>query len=152
MDEAKTQAALARGIFRKAERAALGTLAEGGSPYVSLVLVAEAADGAPILLVSDLAEHAKNLSRDPRGALLIDGTGGLADPLTGPRATLMGRLEKSGDARLKAQFVARHPPASVYAGFKDFAIWRMEIERVHLVEGFGRIFWIEGKDFRTAKG
>jgi len=146
-----TPAAIARDLFRKAERAALATLAEGGSSYASLVLVAEAKDGAPVLLISDLAEHAKNLSRDPRGSLLIDGTAALADPLTGPRMTLMGHLAKSGDPDLKARFVARHPSAATYAGFKDFATWRMEVERAHLVEGFGQIYWIEGADFRATK-
>lgn len=146
-----TPAATARALFRQAERAALATLAEGGSPYASLVLVAEAKDGAPVLLISDLAEHAKNLQRDPRGALLVDGTLGLADPLTGPRVTLMGRLAKHPDPTLKARFVARHPSAATYAGFGDFAAWRMAVERAHLVEGFGRIFWIDGADFDAAK-
>jgi putative heme iron utilization protein len=145
--------AKARALLRQASRASLATLLEG-SPYASLVLVAEDEDEdfSPILLLSDLAEHAKNLKRDPRAALLIDGTAGFADsgadPLSGPRVTLIGKIGMSAEPRLKARFLAKHKQAALYAGFKDFAIHRMDVERAHLVEGFGRIDWIEARDFR----
>ena len=57
--------------------------------------------------MSDLAEHSKNIAADPRAALLIDGTAGRTDPLTGPRVTVLGTVEKTEDPRLKARFVAR---------------------------------------------
>jgi hypothetical protein len=137
----------ARNLLRQATRASLATLDAGGAPYASLVLVASDEDAAPILLLSDLAEHAKNLKRDARAALLIDGTAGLADALSGPRVTLMGTLSRGEAARLKPRFLARHPHAAAYAGFGDFACYRMEVARAHLVEGFGRIDWIEAEDF-----
>jgi putative heme iron utilization protein len=138
--------AKARALLRQAQRASLATLLDG-APYASLVLVAEDEDCAPILLLSDLAEHAKNLKRDKRASLLIDGTAGLAEPLAGPRVTLLGSLERSGEKRLKERFLARHPSAAVYAGFGDFACYRMTVARAHLVEGFGRIDWIGAGDF-----
>jgi heme iron utilization protein len=145
--------AKARDLLRQAQRATLATLLDG-APYASLVLVAEDEDGAPILLLSDLAEHAKNLKRDKRASLLIDGTAGLADALAGPRVTLLGSLERSGERRLKSRFLARHPSAAAYAGFGDFACYRMTVARAHLVEGFGRIAWIEAGELfpRGAKG
>jgi heme iron utilization protein len=139
--------AKARALLRQAQRATLATLLDGGAPYASLVLVAGDEDSAPILLLSDLAEHAKNLKRDARAALLIDGTAGLADALAGPRVTLLGSMERSGDQRLKARFLARHQGAATYAGFKDFACYRMHVARAHLVDGFGRIDWIKAADF-----
>jgi putative heme iron utilization protein len=138
--------AKARALLRQAQRASLATLMEG-SPYASLVLVAEDEDCAPVLLLSDLAEHAKNLKRDARASLLIDGSAGLAEPLAGPRVTLIGRMERSGENRLKTRFLDRHPSAATYAGFGDFACYRMNVDRAHLVEGFGRIDWIKGGDF-----
>ena len=137
----------ARALLRNAVRVSLATLDARGAPYASLVLVASDEDAAPILLLSDLAEHAKNLKRDPRASLLIDGTAGFADALSGPRVTLMGSLARGDPARLKPRFLARHPEASLYAGFGDFACYRMEVARAHLVEGFGRIDWIEAEDF-----
>lgn len=140
-----------RGLLRRATRGALATLMAGEPtawPYASLVLVAVDHDASPLLLLSDLADHTKNLRREPRAALLIDGTGGWRDPLAGPRASLLGRIETSADPRHKARFLARHPSAAMYAEFKDFHLFRMAIERAHLVAGFGVIHWMEGDAVR----
>jgi putative heme iron utilization protein len=134
-------AATARALMRRRDRATLATSLDG-APYASLVLTATAADGAPLLLISDLAQHTINIAADPRVALLFDGTGELDEPLTGPRATVLGRAEFGDDAALRARYLARHPSASLYAGFADFHLYRVAIERAHLVAGFGRIDWI----------
>jgi len=139
-----------RRLGRAADRAALASTLADGRPYISLVLLAWDFDGAPLLLLSDLAEHSRNLARDSRQALLIDGTSGLADPLTGPRASLIGKAEPIRDHRLLARFLARHPSAETYAGFADFKLYRVALERAHFVAGFGRIAWIEAKHLALA--
>jgi len=137
----------ARRLVRAADRAALATaMADGAWPYASLVLVACDHDATPILLLSDLADHAKNIAADSRVSLLFDGTAGLEEPLTGARVTVLGRAERSEEPRLKARYLARHPSASRYAGFGDFAIYRVAVERAHLVAGFGRIKWMARAD------
>jgi putative heme iron utilization protein len=144
---------VARRLLRAADRAALATslaggeeAAAGGWPYASLVLLACGHDAAPLLLISDLAEHSKNIADDPRVGLLIDGTAGRVDPLTGPRVTILGTAEKTDDAGLKARFVARHPSAALYADFPDFHLYRVTVARAHFVAGFGRIHWIEAAE------
>ena len=135
-----------RNLVRETSRAGLATLLAGETspaPYVSLVLVALDHDASPLLLLSDLADHTKNLHRDPRAALLFDGTGGWRDPLAGPRASLLGQIQACDDERLKARFLARHPNAAVYVGFTDFHLYRMAVERAHLVAGFGEIHWLD---------
>jgi putative heme iron utilization protein len=77
---------------------------------------------------------------------LFDGTAGLDDPLTGPRASVLGRAERCDDEALLGRFVARHPAAAGYAEFADFRLYRVRIERAHLVAGFGAIDWIDGSD------
>jgi heme iron utilization protein len=146
---AKSQTAPAqqvRELLQAADRAALATSLPAATyqawPYASLVLMAAASDGSPILLLSDLSEHAKNIGADNRVSLLIDGTAGRKDPLTGPRVTLLGRAVRSKDAGLKARFLARQPAAKLYAGFGDFHIYRIEVTQAHFVAGFGRIHWI----------
>lgn len=130
--------------MRAADRATLATgLADSGWPYASLVLVALDHDAAPLLLVSTLAEHTKNFLTDARVSLLFDGTAGLDEPLTGARATVLGRIAKTDHPRHKARFIARHASAEGYAGFRDFACYRVAVERAHLVAGFGMIHWIE---------
>lgn len=140
----------ARRLIRAAERATLATaLARKeapGWPYASLALVACRPDGSPLLLLSDLADHSKNITADSRVSLLFDGTAGLADPLSGPRVTLLGRANETRDAADRARYLARHPSAAHYAGFKDFRLYRIEVARGHLVAGFGRIHWLEASD------
>lgn len=138
-----------RHLVRRLDRAALATALpadraapDGPWPYASLVLVAVDHDLSPILLVSDLAEHARAIAVDDRVSLLFDGTGGLAQPLTGARVTLLGRARRDDDPRLAARFVARHPDAAMYAGFGDFHVYRVALERAHLVAGFGKIHWL----------
>ncbi|MCR6629070.1 MAG: pyridoxamine 5'-phosphate oxidase family protein [Magnetospirillum sp.] len=135
-------------VVRACRKAALATLlAEGGAPYASLVTVAFDVDMAPILLLSGLADHTRNLAADPRVSLLLDGTDGHPNPQTGPRVTLTGRAERClpgpNGERLQARFLARHPGATQYAGFGDFGFWRVMPERAHFVGGFGRAVWFD---------
>lgn len=142
--------AQARDLLRHASTAGLGTIArDGGGPFVSLVLIATDPGGAPILLLSDLAEHSRNIAADDRVSLLIDGTADYEDPLTGPRLTLLGRAARSDHAHHRDCYLARHESAAQYAGFGDFAFYRIAVERGHLVAGFGRIDWIPGADLAT---
>lgn len=134
------------GIARRViegDRAALATLDSEGWPFVSLVLVATDTDGLPLLLLSDLAEHTKNIAADSRASLLFDGTLGMADPLAGPRLTLMGRIEAAPQADALARYLARHPGAAAWARLRDFRLYRLVPTRGHLVAGFGRIAWID---------
>ena len=141
-----------RRLLRSADRAALGTIdgsADGnGAPYVSLVMLATDHDAAPLLLLSDLADHTRNFARDPRVSLLIDGTHGMASPLAGARATLMGRIERATAPHQLERYLARHRHAEGYAGFADFNLYAVRIQRAHLVQGFGKIHWIDGADVR----
>ena len=134
----------ARHLIRTADRAVLATALNGaeGWPYASLVMIALDHAAQPLLLLSDLADHTKNLKADSRASLLIDDTAGLDEPLTGARVSLQGRIAPVEDDALLARYVARHPSASLYAGFKDFRLYRMDVTRAHLVAGFGRIHWI----------
>ena len=142
-----------RDLVRGLDRAALATVlpGEGGAwPYVSLVLAAVDHDLSPILLLSDLAEHTKAIAADGRVSLLFDGTHGLDQPLTGPRVTLVGRAKRTDDPRLARRFLARHPDAEMYAGFRDFHFYRVDVERAHLVAGFGKIRWLSAGELNAA--
>ena len=133
-------AADARTLTRRAFKASLGSLdTPSGAPYASLITVATDLAGAPILLISTLARHTRNLANDPRAAILIDGSGDLADPLQGARLTLSGRAQKVNDEAVKRRFLARLPEAAFYVDFPDFAFWRLAMEGAHYIGGFGRI-------------
>ncbi len=136
--------AQARALVRSRDRGSLATaMKDTGWPYASLVMIACDAAANPLLMISELAEHTQNILSENRVGLLIDGTEGLDNPLTGTRVTLVGRAEKSTDPQHMARYIARHEEAALYAGFADFALYRLEVERVHTVAGFGAIHWIE---------
>ena len=139
-------AVFGRLLARSCTRAALAT-SLNGAPYASLVLITLDLDASPLLLLSDLAQHSRNIAFDPRVSLLLDGTEGQPDPLTGPRLTLLGRALPTDDPRCLARFMSHHPASAAYAGFRDFHLYRVMVERGHLVAGFGRIEWINGGDF-----
>jgi heme iron utilization protein len=141
----------ARRLVRAALKGALATLdRETGHPYASLVLVATEPDGAPVFLISRLALHTRNLEKDPRASLLIDGTDGLGDPLTGGRLTVNGVARRSLSATAKRRFLARHPSAEAYAGFADFAMYSLEATGGHFIGGFGRIVDLPAAALATA--
>src|SRR3954454_19919374 len=100
MDKALPKRATeARRLIRTRGHAALATSLDG-RPYVSLVAVACDHDASPVLLLSDLAQHTRNLWAEPLISLLFEATAGYADPLAGPRLTVLGRVECRDDPRL----------------------------------------------------
>jgi putative heme iron utilization protein len=139
----------ARGLIRRAATAALATIGAADEPAVqgwpanALVTMASAVDGSPILLLSTLAHHTRNILADPRASLLIEETAGFANPQAGPRVSVVGRIERSDDPAHARRFLAHHPAAKAYAGFGDFAFYRLNVERLHYVGGFARARWIE---------
>lgn len=142
-------AATARRLLRVSRQGALGTLmTEGGAPYSSLVAVASDTDGSPLLVVSRLAVHTRNLLAESRVSLLLSDAAA-SDPLQSARIMIAARAEKvSGDALTVARrrYLAAHPSAEIYADFPDFLFVRLRIAGVHLVAGFGRISDLAPRD------
>jgi putative heme iron utilization protein len=139
MAEASEYGTDAKNLIRRGRKAALATTdRESGAPYVSLVAVATGFDGAPLLLISELARHTQNLWADPRASLLFEDVG-LDDPLAGARVSVSGTVAVTESMDDKRRYLARHASAGSFAGFGDFSFWRLEPESAHLVAGFGRI-------------
>src|SRR5215475_2614075 len=101
----------AKKLLREGRTGALATLMPGsGDPYCSLVNVATAADGAPVLLISKLAVHTKNILADPRVSLMIDERKE-GDPLRGGRIMLMGTAVATDDQDVRRRYLDRQPEA-----------------------------------------
>jgi putative heme iron utilization protein len=154
MNETVDRGQLCRRLMRRQAHGVLATsLAQGAQnqPYASLVALACDHDVSPLLLLSDLAQHSRNIAADHRISLLFDGGGEVApgvDPLAQPRLSLLGEAVRSDEPSLLERFVGRHPSAGAYAGFGDFHLYRVTIGRGHLVAGFGRISWVEADELR----
>jgi len=143
---------LARSLLRRSRQGALATLMAGsGDPYCSLANVASFADGSPILLISRLAVHTKNILDDSRVSLMLDERAD-GDPLEGARIMLAGKAEEaSGDdvAVLRRRYLNAHPSAEAFVDFKDFSFFRIKPAGLHLVAGFGRIIDLKPAQFLT---
>ncbi|MEL6233472.1 MAG: DUF2470 domain-containing protein [Pseudomonadota bacterium] len=133
----------ARQFLRTARHAALAVLEPGtGAPLVSRVSVASDADGAPLILISQLSAHFPALDADGRCSLLF-GEPGAGDPLAHPRMSVTARAVRlEGQARIaaRARFLARHPKAELYADFADFAFWRLTPTGAALNGGFAKAY------------
>jgi putative heme iron utilization protein len=140
---------LARSLLRRSRQGALATLVPGsGDPYCSLVNVASASDGSPILLISRLALHTRNILGDPRVSLMLDERAE-GDPLEGGRIMLAGRAEEADEPILRRRYLNAHPSAEVFVNFKDFSFFRIKPAAAHLVAGFGRIVDLAPEQFLT---
>lgn len=144
--------ALARSLLRRRRQGALATLATGsGAPYCSLVNLASHWNGSPILLISKLARHTRNILADPRVSLMLDErTDG--DPLEGARISLAGIAEQLGGsavADVRRRYLNVHPGAAGYADFTDFSFFMIRPSGAHLVAGFGRIVDLQPEELLT---
>jgi putative heme iron utilization protein len=131
----------ARRLLRAARAGTLATVSpaeDAFQPFASLVTPAIAADGAILLLLSDLAEHTRHLRAEPRCSVLVVGTPETANRQTAPRVSVTGIAEVSGSAANRARYLAVHPYAAAYEGFGDFHLWRVVPRGGLLVGGFGR--------------
>jgi putative heme iron utilization protein len=121
-----------------------------GYPYGSFVTVAFDA-GDPVFLVSTMAEHTRNLQTDPRASLLV-AEREQEDPLANGRVTVLGpctRVEGDGGGA-RETFLATHPNAAYYVDFGDFAFWKLRVESVRYIGGYGRMSWVEAEAWREA--
>ena len=145
---------VAKTLLRTIRAGTLATLDRNtGHPFASLVNVATDSDGSPLILVSRLSTHTANLEVDGRCSILLAETG-KGDPLAHPRLTVLGAMsrvprEAAEEARLRRRFLARHPKSELYAGFGDFAFWRMSVVSAHLNGGFARAADLKAADVLT---
>jgi hypothetical protein len=146
---------VAKSLFRRSRQGALATLMAGsGDPYCSLVNVASHPDSSPILLISRLAVHTKNILADARVSLMLDERAA-GDPLEGARIMVAGRAEEAASGErmlLRRRYLAAHPSAEVFVDFKDFSFFRIRPSAAHLVAGFGRIIDLKPEQFLTDIG
>jgi len=145
---------VAKSLLRSTRAGSLATLDRNtGHPFASLVNVATDADGSPVILVSRLSTHTANIEVDGRASILLAETG-KGDPLAHPRLTVLGRMAQVArpsdeEARVRRRFLARHPKSELYAGFGDFAFWRMTVASAHLNGGFARAADLKAADVLT---
>jgi heme iron utilization protein len=142
----RAEASLAIRRLLRATRAATLATQSDGQPFASLVTPATAPDLAVLMLLSGLSEHTRHLRAEPRCALMALGPALDANPQTAPRVTVTGIAAPVEDEALKSRWLALHPYAALYAGFGDFALWRMQPLAALYVGGFARAIRLGAAD------
>jgi putative heme iron utilization protein len=141
----------ARLLVASTNVATLATVDGDGAPWASFVAYAMLPDGSPVLCVSDLAAHGRNLRRDRRASLVIAERDGNDDPLDTARVTLAGAVSPGGE-EARAAYRAAIPGAEHYLGFDDFSLWTLAVDAVRWVGGYGRVESVGAADYARADG
>lgn len=148
----RTPAEEARTLVAGTNVATLATLTAEGDPWASFVAFGTLGDGRPVLCVSTLAEHGRNLAHDPRASLAVVQADPPADPLASARVTLAGvarRPEGEELAQAREAHLAGVPAARFYVDYTDFSLWVLDVDRVRWVGGYGRMDSATAEDYRA---
>lgn len=118
-----------------------------GYPYPTALPFAPDARHRPVILVSRLAEHARNLEVDARAGFLVVDAPPNEDVLNGERLTLLGRFTPGGlEPSLVRRYLRYHPDAERYLALGDFSFRVLEIERMRYIGGFGAMGWLDAEE------
>lgn len=118
-----------------------------GFPYPTALPFAPDARHRPVVLVSRLAEHARNLEIDSRAGFLVVDAPANEDVLSGERLTLLGRFTPGGlEPSLVRRYLRYHPDAERYLALGDFSFRALEIERMRYIGGFGAMGWLDAEE------
>jgi putative heme iron utilization protein len=144
-----------RELLANERHAVLATLSASrdGWPFASVAAFALSDAGEPLLLLSDLAEHTRNVRADSRASLMVQDGASLDDPQAGCRVTILGRVEPVAESDLasaRAAYVARHPRAAEYVALADFRLHVLRVREARFIGGFGDMGWIDAATLRSA--
>src|SRR5581483_2971023 len=128
-------------LANKTQTAALSTMYKE-YPYTSLVPYVIDEQGRPIVFISDLAVHTKNLKKNNKCSLMackID----KKDVFNSARITFIGKMIKVDKNEVKKVYLDKYPDAESLLDLDDFNFYRMEVEYIHYIGGFGDINWYD---------
>jgi putative heme iron utilization protein len=147
-----TYAERARTLVHLGRVGALSTLSRRHPdwPFGSVMPYGVDERGNPSFLISTMAMHTQNLLGDPRASLLVTAEDAASDPLGAGRVTLMGRVAKTTRGDVRESYLARHPNASYWVDFKDFAFFQMDVVDLYFVGGFGVMGWVDPGEYASA--
>lgn len=152
-----TAADAARTLVDGASTGTLSTVAldPAGYPFGSVISYALDGRGDPLFVISQLAEHTRNLGGDTRASLLVaeQATADDTDPLALGRVTLVGDAAPVADAEQDAAVAivsTRIPSVAGYATYGDFACYRLRVRAIRWVGGFGEMNWVDADAYASA--
>lgn len=120
-----------------------------GFPFGSVSPYVADAQGQPVILISTLAEHTRNITADPRVSLIVQPFA--TDMQQTGRVTLVGRAEPLPEedkaSALGRRYLRYLPQAEAYFAMHDFSFYRIRPVRIRYIGGFGHIHWVEPEHY-----
>lgn len=132
----------ARKLLRAEHIGLLSTLSHklGGYPFGSAVSTLTDHQARPLFLISQLAEHTRNIKQDARASFLVHEQS--VDIQAGERLTLVGNaVPVDTTEQLKARYLRYFPSAEPYFAL-DFSFYRIEPATLRYIGGYGVAQWI----------
>lgn len=124
-------------LLRSANTASLSTHDPVSAfPFCTLVNVAASFDGSPLIYVSNLSLHTRNILANPKVSLLISPAAKADLPRT-TRITVVGNAVAMVDPIFKERFNTYNPSYADYPAVGGFYIFKIEVLGVHFVDGAG---------------
>jgi len=134
----------ARAYLRRHHAGMLATLSQrlGGYPFGSVVPFVLDHAARPVILISRLAEHTRNIAGDPRASLLVSESA--RDVQAGARLTLVGDAARAAGnlTALRGRYLRYFPEAARLLELGDFDFHVIEPLQVRFIAGFADIHWI----------
>ena len=122
-----------------------------GFPFGSLMPYAADQAGRPVFFISSMAMHTQNLGQDPRASLLVAQPEAAGDPLGAARMTVLGSAAEVPAAEVRDLYLSRYENAKAWQEYTDFAYYRLDVEGVYFIGGFGVMGWISADEYGVAR-
>lgn len=139
----------ARRYLRRQHHGVLSTLSKklDGYPFGSVVPFVTDHAARPVILVSRLAEHTKNIAADPRVSLLVRDSND--QPQESARLTVVAdaRAVTENVAAIQARYLRYLPDAERLLALGDFSFYALEPKTLRFIAGFGEIHWVSAQQF-----
>ncbi|WBU59129.1 hypothetical protein [Paracoccus albus] len=149
---------IARELIGKMTHAVLSAVDQTSAyPFISRISAQCDADGSPLAFLRQIAPTTRLLENNPRGAMLIEGSGSKDGAMGNARLQLqfVGRRMPNSDSNhmIRAQkWMQRDQKARAFIHLPDFNFWRLEPQAAVLIVNYGQIYNLRPADMKTTPG
>ncbi|MBU2895734.1 HugZ family protein [Vibrio hepatarius] len=143
----------ARHYMRQSRQCVISTVSKklADYPFGSVTPFISSYEGKPIVYISDIAQHTKNIKSNNKVSLTFFGNSELADDQNqNARVTIMGdihQLERGASQPIQQRFLQQYPQYQDYPIDHGFHLWQIEPKMIRYIGGFAQAYWIDKKDW-----
>ena len=143
-------------LLRNSSEGVLSTISvrNEGYPFGSFVTYITDVDRSVIIYASNIAQHTINLKENSKSCLTLFKIDDDLDKQNSSRMTLLGDLQSISEKEIdeiRARFEEFLPESKKYAAMHDFNFYRLHIDQIRWIGGFGKIAWLDNKDWKQFK-